>query len=171
MALPSTDFFEPVEEPSFLFAESEERRASTSSAKSDLGEKPGLTRAHLALFRELLDLKRVHSADRTESIAERLFAAGWSALLGTDDPHHTMLRTVAAALAAARLGDLDLAKLTTLGLDDDEAIAVLERAFDEVAGPIDPVLAADLRAALGQGARSRRPAPLRPPAGGAAPRG
>ncbi|CAA9486345.1 MAG: FIG00803302: hypothetical protein [uncultured Sphingomonadaceae bacterium] len=111
-----------------------------------------LTPAHLDLFRELCDLKRVHSADRNGSIAARLFAAGWSALLGPDDPRHAMLRTVAAAMTAARLGDLDLAKLTSLGLDRREAVAILERAFDEVAGPVDPALAADLRAALPQGA-------------------
>ena len=111
-----------------------------------------LTPDHLALFRELCDLKRVRSADREGSLAARLFAGGWTALLGPDDPRHAMLRTVAAALAAARLGDLDLAKLISLGLERDEAVAVLERAFDEVAGPVDPALASDLREALARGA-------------------
>lgn len=111
------------------------------------GEK--LTPAYLALFRELCDLKRIHSADRAGSLAARLFAAGWSALLGPDDPRHAMLRTVAAALAAARLGDLDLARLTSLGLDRGEATEVLERAFDQVAAALDPVLAALAAPAFG----------------------
>ncbi len=122
------------------------------SGFSSPGNDAALTSAHVELFRELCDLKRIHSADRTGSIAARLFAAGWSALLGTGDPRHAMLRTVAAALAAARMGDLDLAKLTALGLDRDEATAILVRAFDEVAGNLDLAFAADLRDALKQGA-------------------
>ena len=58
---------------------------------------------------------------------------------------------MAAALAAARLGDLDLAKLRELGLGD-EAVVVLERSFDEVVGGLDPALAARLRPALAAGA-------------------
>ena len=86
--------------------------------------------AYLPLLRELGDLKRIHSAERDGSIAERLFARGWAALAAGEAPAVVMRRTVAAALAAARLGDLDRATLAELGLSDAEVRGVLERAFD-----------------------------------------
>ena len=61
-----------------------------------------------------------------------------------------METSVAAALAAARLGDLDEGKLRELGLDEAARLAVLGRAFDAVAGALDPDQAATLRASLGQ---------------------
>ena len=109
-----------------------------------------LSAALLPLFRELGDLKRVHSADRPGSIADRLFADGWAALVAGTPAHAVMRVIVARAVAAARLADLDLAKLQALGLSHAEAIAVLMRAFDAVAGPLDPALAVMLRAALGE---------------------
>ena len=122
------------------------------------GATGGLSPAILPLFRELGDLKRIRSADRDGSIAERLFADGWAALSAGARASDVMERTVAAALAAARLGDLDLAKLRMLGLDDG-AVAVLECSFDEVAGDLDPALAARLRAALARGAPDPGPVP------------
>ncbi len=112
----------------------------------------GITPAVLALFRELGDLKRVRSADAPGSIAERLFARAWAALCRGEAVAAVMARTTAAALAAARLGDLDLAKLQALGLEHAEAVAVLERAFDEQADGLDATLARQLRAALPAGA-------------------
>lgn len=110
----------------------------------------GLTPAILPLLRELGDLKRIRSADRAGSIAERLFVAGWAALVAGMGAEDVMTRIAAAALAAARLGDLDLAKLEALGLDG--AVAVLERSFDEVTGCLDPSLRSRLRGALKAGA-------------------
>lgn len=118
----------------------------------------GLNPAVLPLFRELGDLKRIRSADREGSIAERLFADAWAALIAGEPAAEVMARTVAAALAAARLGDLDLAKLRALGLGED-AFATLERSFDEVASNLDPALAARLRPALAQGAPAPGPVP------------
>jgi 5'-deoxynucleotidase YfbR-like HD superfamily hydrolase len=118
----------------------------------------GLTPAILPLFRELGDLKRIRSAEREGSTAERLFRDGWAALAAGAPASDVMARTVAAALAAARLGDLDLAKLRALGLGD-EAVAVLERSFDEVSGDLDPALAARLRPALAAGAPEPGPVP------------
>jgi len=115
--------------------------------------------AHLPLLRELGDLKRIHSAERDGSIAERLFARGWAALAAGEAPAVVMRRTVAAALAAARLGDLDRATLAELGLSDAEVRGVLERAFDEVAVLMAPALAADLRNALPEGADAAGPVP------------
>ena len=115
--------------------------------------------AHLPLLRELGDLKRIRSAERDGSIAERLFARGWAALAAGDAPATVMRRTAAAALAAARLGDLDRTTLAELGLSDADACAVLERGFDEVAVLLDPALAADLRNALPEGAPAAGPVP------------
>lgn len=114
--------------------------------------------AILPLFRELGDLKRIRSADREGSIAERLFADAWAALAAGEPSADVMARTVAAALAAARLGDLDLAKLRALGLGD-RAVGALKRSFDEVATDLDSDLAARLRPALAEGAPEPGPAP------------
>jgi 5'-deoxynucleotidase YfbR-like HD superfamily hydrolase len=113
----------------------------------------------LPLLRELGGLKRIRSAGRPGSIAERLFARGWAALAAGHDPQQVMRRTVAAALAAARLGDLDRAKLAELGLSDAEALAVLERGFDEVAAQLHADLTVTLRAALAEGAPDEGPCP------------
>ena len=101
-----------------------------------------------ALFGELNDLKRIRSADRVGSIASRGFVRAWAALVASEAPQAVMQSTVAAALAAARLGDLDFSKLVELGLDVEEARAVLQRALDDVAAPLEPELAARLRASL-----------------------
>lgn len=114
----------------------------------------GLTPAALPFLRELGDLKRIFSAHAPGSIAERLFVLGWAALVRGDAPAAVMAQVVGATLVSARLGDLDLATLTALGLGGD-AVKVLERAFDEVTRDLHPALAQRLRAALAQG----RPAP------------
>lgn len=106
--------------------------------------------AILPLLRELGDLKRIRSAGREGSIATRLFVAGWRELVAGKRSDDIMARTVAAAVAAARLGDLDYEKLTELGLSQAETVTVLERAFDEVSAPLDRELAAKLRGALVQ---------------------
>lgn len=125
-----------------------------SGAAEALVPSAGLTPAALPFLRELGDLKRVFSAQAPGSIAERLFALGWAALVRGEAPDAVMAQVVGAALVSARLGDLDLATLTALGLGDD-AVRVLERAFDEVTRDLDPALAQRLRGALAQG----RPAP------------
>lgn len=102
------------------------------------------------LLRELGHLKRITSAGRPGSIATRLFRQAWSALIAGTDPSEVMRVTVAAALAAARLGDLDAAKLRDLGLSDTEALSVLQRGFDAVCAEIDAQLCEELRSALGR---------------------
>ena len=59
------------------------------------------------LFGELGDLKRITSAGRSGSIAVRLFAAGWGALIAGQAAGEVALAVTARAAAAARLGDLD----------------------------------------------------------------
>ena len=119
----------------------------------------GSLRDLLPLFRELGHLKRIHSADAPGSIAERLFLRGWAALVAGEPPRDVAMRTTAAALAAARLGDLDRAKLMALGVAPAESVAVLKRAFDQVAGVLDGDLARELRAALAHGAPEAGPTP------------
>jgi 5'-deoxynucleotidase YfbR-like HD superfamily hydrolase len=60
------------------------------------------------------------------------------------------LSETAAAVARARLAGIDAGVLTAAGLGDDEVAAVLRRAFEEVAGPVDAGLRDRLAAALGR---------------------
>lgn len=100
------------------------------------------------LLGEIGDLKRIRSAGQVGSIASRGFCRAWCELAGGADPVQVMRHTTAAALVAARLGDLDGPKLRELGLSGEDADAVIARAFDAVAGSLDHDLAAELRAAL-----------------------
>ena len=100
------------------------------------------------LLGELGDLKRIRSAGREGSVAQRGFRQAWSALAAGEAPEVVAKRTTAAALAAARLGDLDGPRLLALGLTPAEASAVLADAFDAVTAEVDPRLAALLRAGL-----------------------
>ena len=113
----------------------------------------------LPILRELGDLKRIHSAGRPNSIADRLFRRGWAALAAGDDAGGVMRRVTAAALAATRLGDLDRAKLVELGLSEADTDAVLQRGFDEVTAEIDPGVAALLRPALAESVPEDGPTP------------
>ena len=100
------------------------------------------------LFVEMNDLKRVHSAGRDGSIAERLFAQGWGLLTGGASPEDVALDITATTLAATRLCDLDAAFLAAAGLSDAAASAVLVAGFDAVTGDLDPDLRDRLRARL-----------------------
>lgn len=100
------------------------------------------------LLVELGDLKRVRSAGRRGSIAERLFAKGWGALTGGASPETVALQVTANALAATRLCDIDGAFLAAAGLDDEQASAVLVAGFDAVTDQVEPELRARLRAHL-----------------------
>jgi 5'-deoxynucleotidase YfbR-like HD superfamily hydrolase len=105
--------------------------------------------AHLLpLLREVNDLKRVRSAGRPSSIADRLFAAAWSRLAAGEDPARLALATTAGALAATRLGDLDPPLLRRAGIGADEVAAIRQRALAAVAEGLDGGLRARLAAAL-----------------------
>ncbi|MFC7736990.1 HD domain-containing protein [Roseomonas sp. GCM10028921] len=99
----------------------------------------------LGLLRELGELKRIRSAEREGSIADRLFASAWSALCGGQALEEAWRATTASALAATRLGDIDRAVLAEVGVTGGEAEAILSRAVDEAAEEVEPAL----RAALG----------------------
>ncbi|WP_211257456.1 hypothetical protein [Muricoccus aerilatus] len=111
----------------------------------------------LELFRELGELKRIRSAGRDGSIADRLFAAAWTALCGGRPVSEAWRATVAAALAATRLGDIDRRVLGTLGVSAAEAQSILSRATEEAMEEVDPGLRAMLRNA--PSAEAAGPAP------------
>lgn len=97
------------------------------------------------LLVELGDLKRVRSAGRAGSIAERLFAQGWGALTGGAAPETVALQVTVNALVATRLCDIDGAFLAVAGLDEAQASAVLVAGFDAVTEQVDPTLRDRLR--------------------------
>lgn len=105
--------------------------------------------AFVPLAAELCDLKRIRDASSPDSLASRMFRSAWGALLLGTDPAVVATTATADALAAARLGGIHAGVLADIGLTADEARAVLVRSFDEVAGPLDPALAARLRTMLG----------------------
>jgi len=110
------------------------------------------------LAAELGDLKRVRDASSPDSLASRLFRRAWGAMTAGQGPGEVALFTTAVAVAAARLGGIDRSVLLVAGLTSAEATAVLVRSFNEVAGPIDPTLADQLRSHL-EGAFRPGPAP------------
>ncbi|WP_375466241.1 hypothetical protein [uncultured Methylobacterium sp.] len=97
------------------------------------------------LLIEMNDLKRVRSAGRAGSIAERLFAQGWSALTGGTPAEEVAIDVTATALAATRLCDLDAAFLSAVGLPDAAASEVLVAGFDAVTDRLDDELRTRLR--------------------------
>ena len=105
--------------------------------------------AFVPLAVELCDLKRVRDASSADSLASRMFRRAWGALLAGQDVEGVALTATADALAAVRLGGIDLGVLETAGLSRGEAAGVLGLAFDEVSGAVDGELAGRLRGALG----------------------
>ncbi len=103
--------------------------------------------AMLPLLREIGELKRIHSAGTVGSIATRLFALGWAALVAGEGLERVAFAITADALAATRLGDLDAAKLAELGVGDAAIAAIRRGALDEVTGPLDTALVGRLRRA------------------------
>jgi len=107
------------------------------------------------LLREVGDLKRLRSAGRAGTNLERAFRRSWDAILNGEAAGSVALREAAAATAAVRMGDRNRATLVRAGLSKGEALAVLERSFDSVAGPVPDRLHGELRAALSEAPRER----------------
>jgi len=101
------------------------------------------------LLAEIGDAKRVRVAGAPGSLAEQSFARTWARLAAGEDVADVAYSETAAAVARARLAGIGTGVLTTAGLSEGEALDVLRRGFDEVAGPLDAVLRERLRAALG----------------------
>lgn len=102
-------------------------------------------RTLLPLLREIGDEKRVRSAGRTGSIAERLFRCAWSDLIGGRGTEEVAIAITARALVATRLADLDGLALSHLGLDPAEVRAIGHDALAGFAG----LLRADMLGRLG----------------------
>jgi hypothetical protein len=111
------------------------------------------------LLAEIGDAKRVRVAGRPGSLAEQAFDRAWRRLVAGEGAEDVALSETAAAVARARLAGIDAAVLADAGLTGDEVTAVLRRAFDEVAGPVDPALAQRLAGALGALPRPAEGAP------------
>jgi 5'-deoxynucleotidase YfbR-like HD superfamily hydrolase len=99
-------------------------------------------------FREVGDLKRIRVAHADGSAAQRAFVRAWAALVDGADPGAVAAAECAAALAGARLAGVDAAVLRAADLTPDEAVGVLGRAVDEVAGGLPPATREWVRAAL-----------------------
>lgn len=102
------------------------------------------------LFGEVGDLKRVRSAGRTGSIATRLFRRAWSELVAGRSAADVALETTAAALAATRLGDIDVGILRSAGLSAEAVAEVLSAAVRAVGAELPAGLREALAAAAGQ---------------------
>lgn len=100
--------------------------------------------ALMPLLRGLEDLKRIRSAHLAGSIAERLFAAAWSALMAGAHPADVARHTIRQALAATVLGDLDADVLRTAGVPEAPARAIVQSTVEAASAPLAP----DLRAWL-----------------------
>ncbi|WP_376099779.1 hypothetical protein ACE7GA_12320 [Roseomonas sp. CCTCC AB2023176] len=87
--------------------------------------------ALLDLLRELGDLKRVRSAAHDGSISERLFAHAWGWLVAGGGVADVWRSVAADALAATRLGDLDEAAFTAVGIPAEAARDIRRRALEE----------------------------------------
>ena len=105
------------------------------------GRVPPLEQSLLSLLMEVGELKRVRSAGRAGSVAERLFADGWARLVAGVPVEAAMRANVGRALAAVRLGDLDGAVLLGLGLDEEAAAGVLRAGLAAVVGAVEAGLA------------------------------
>lgn len=97
---------------------------------------------------ELNDLKRIVSAARVGSIATRLFAEAWAALVDGARSSEVACWITGRALAAARLGDLDRDVLAGAGLSPAQVCDILQTAADQVAPPFATSDKAALRAGV-----------------------
>lgn len=108
----------------------------------------GTLRPLVGLLAQVRDLKRVRDARSPRSLAERQFGRAWGRLLRGEDADAVALAETAAAVAAVRLAGLDAGVMTAHGVPEEEAAYALERAFDDVTGPVEPGLRSLLRDAL-----------------------
>ena len=108
---------------------------------------PRLAGPLLSLMGEVGELKRVRSAGRVGSIAERLFADGWARLLAGCPLGAAMGAHVGRTLACVRLGDIDEAVLRDLGVEAATAREVMDGGLRAVVGAVDGALLASLVAA------------------------
>ena len=112
------------------------------------------------LFVELNDLKRLRSAGRDGSIASRLFRQSWCELVNGCPAANVAWRTAAQALAAARLGDIDLAVLVPAGLKPADVIAVSQAAIEAVGSALPHRVRAEANGAMADPWMGATPVPV-----------
>lgn len=100
------------------------------------------------LLQEIGDGKRIRIAAAPGSLAEQAFARSWARLLEGEDADQVALSETAAAVARARLAGIDGPVLESAGLTPQQALDVLERGYDEVAGAVPAGVRDRLREAL-----------------------
>ncbi len=98
----------------------------------------------LALVNLCASLAALSRRQAPVSLARRLHTESWQRLLAGEGARATMLATLAEALAATRLGNLDSAALARLGVAAPAAAQARLRAFATAAAPVE----AELRLAL-----------------------
>ncbi len=121
-------------------------RGTGAEAAGAGGAMPALA----GLAAELATLKRVRDAQSADSVATRLFRRAWEAVLLGQDVGEVALATTADALAALRMGAMDSALLSRLGIPAHAIGDILVASFDEVAAPVPNALRAALRARVGE---------------------
>ncbi len=106
----------------------------------------------IPLAAALCDLKRIRDASSPDSLASRAFRNAWAQLIEGRPPSDVALATTADAIAATRLGGIDVGVLRQAGVDPDVAGHIVLRAFDEAGAGLAPGLRTALLAQLGRGA-------------------
>ncbi len=114
----------------------------------------------MTLCVELNDLKRVCSAGRDGSIASRLFRRSWCELVNGCPAYTVAWRIAAEALAAARLGDVDMAVLLPAGLKPEEIIDVLQASIEAVGWALPPSVRAEACRAIAEPWLGATPVPV-----------
>lgn len=115
----------------------------TGGSWSEQGDKAPV--AMMPLLRALGDLKRVRSAGRHGSIAERLFVQAWFRLLAGEHESEVALGVVAESLIALGLGDLDAQVLGEVGVPAGEATHIRRTALNAGSETLDGSLRMKLR--------------------------
>lgn len=101
--------------------------------------------ALLPLLRDLGDLKRIRSASRTGTVAERAFATAWARLAAGEPEADVAFHIVSDALVATRLGDLDAGAMAATGVPAEAVAAIRRDAAADASRTISPELKARLR--------------------------
>lgn len=102
-------------------------------------------RALVPLFREIGNLKRIRAANLENSFAARLFELAWRQIIGGADARTVAVDATRRALVGANLGAIDREVLRSADLEESEIEAILCRAFDAGAAPIDASLRSEMR--------------------------
>ncbi len=101
--------------------------------------------ALMPLLRDLGDLKRIRSAGRAGTIAERLFATAWAQLVAGEHEADVASRVVCDALVATQLGDLDAQVMTAAGVPAEAISSIRRNAAADASRTISPALRPWLR--------------------------